>query len=228
MNRTSQCVFQPRPACPMTETGRTISTPAASAGTRIIVPRRCCAASGSVIAKRIAKSAPSAPLENHLCPSITHSSPSRIARVRRSVGSEPATSGSVIAKKERLSPATSGRRNCAFCSSVPNRWRISAFPASGAWQPKSELRVERAADLLVEARVVEEPEARAAGLGRDVRRPESRFAGASAQLLEQREGGVVLALDRRLVRVDVLVHERAVTRPRLDVRWREERRRPPD
>jgi len=39
-NRTSQWVAHPRPACPMTGTARTTSTPSVSAGTRIIVPRR--------------------------------------------------------------------------------------------------------------------------------------------------------------------------------------------
>ena len=62
----------------------------------------------------MANAAPSAPLENHLCPSTTHSSPSRAARVRSSVGSDPATSGSVIEKKERTSPETSGRRKRSF------------------------------------------------------------------------------------------------------------------
>ena len=85
----------------------------------------------------IPKAAPSAPDENHLCPSITHSSPLRTARVRRVVGSEPGTSGSVIEKNERISPATSGASHRAFCASVPKRWRISAFPASGAWHPNT-------------------------------------------------------------------------------------------
>ena len=40
------------------------------------------------------------------------------ARVRISVGSEPATSGSVMAKHERRSPSHSGRRYCSFCSSA--------------------------------------------------------------------------------------------------------------
>jgi len=39
-------------------------------------------------------------------------------------------------KNDRISPATSGRRKRSLCSSVPYRWRISALPASGAWQPK--------------------------------------------------------------------------------------------
>ena len=64
------------------------------------------------------------------------SSPSRTARVRRPVGSDPETSGSVIEKNERTSPAASGRSQRDFCSSVPKCQRISALPASGAWQPK--------------------------------------------------------------------------------------------
>ena len=78
--------------------------------------RRCGSASGSVTAITIANPAPSAPDENHLCPSITHSSPSSTARVCSPVGSAPDTSGSVIEKNERVSPSTSGRRNCSFCS----------------------------------------------------------------------------------------------------------------
>ncbi len=121
----------------MTGIGRTISTPGVSAGTRICDARRCGSASGSVTAITIPNAAPSAPDENHLCPSITQSSPSRRAVVRRVVGSEPGTSGSVIEKNERISPATSGRSQRSFCSPVPNRCRISALPASGAWQPKT-------------------------------------------------------------------------------------------
>ena len=78
-----------------------------------------------------------APDENHLWPSITQSSPSRTARVRRVVGSEPDTLGSVMEKNDLTSPATSGRSQRSFCSSVPNIHRISALPASGAWQPKT-------------------------------------------------------------------------------------------
>ena len=103
----------------------------------ICVARPCGAASGSVTAITIPNAAPSAPDENHLWPSITHSSPSRTARVRSVVGSEPGTSGSVIEKNERIWPATSGCSQRSFCSSVPNRCRISALPASGAWHPKT-------------------------------------------------------------------------------------------
>jgi hypothetical protein len=130
--RTSQWVDQPRPVWPKTEIGRTISTPAASAGMMIWLIRRCGSASGSVTTIAIAKAAPSAPELNHLCPSITQSPPSRTARARRPVGSAPETSGSVIAKNDLISPATSGRSQRSFCCSLPNDSRISALPASGA------------------------------------------------------------------------------------------------
>ena len=108
-----------------------------SVGTRIWLIRRCGGASGSVTAITIPKAAPSAEEENHLCPSITHSSPSSTAVVRRPVGSAPETSGSVIEKNERAVPSTSGRRKRSFWSSVPNMCRISPLPASGAWQLKT-------------------------------------------------------------------------------------------
>ena len=103
----------------------------------IMLKRRCGSPSGSVFAITMPKSDPSALLLNHLWPLMTHSSPSRTARVCRPVGSAPETSGSVIEKKERISPATRGFSQRSFCSGVPNRWRISALPVSGAWQPKT-------------------------------------------------------------------------------------------
>ena len=53
--------------------------PGVSAGTTICDARRCDAASGSETAITIPNAAPSAPDENHLCPSITSSSPAAIA-----------------------------------------------------------------------------------------------------------------------------------------------------
>ena len=65
----------------------------------------------SVRAMQMAKAAPSAPVMNHLSPSITQPSPSRRAVVRSIAGSEPAPGGgSVIAKQERVSPRASGAR----------------------------------------------------------------------------------------------------------------------
>ena len=205
VNRTSQCVFQPRPACPITGTARTISTPGVSAGTRIIVPRRCWLRVRVGDGKHDRERGTVRPCSRTTCArrSPTRRRPAPLASAS-SVGSEPATSGSVIAKNERASPATSGRRNRSFWSSVPNRCRISALPASGAWHPNTSCAYDRAPDLLVEARVVEEAEARAARLRRDVRRPQAphhEHARASPSTSTRRV--VVLALDRRLVRVDV-------------------------
>ena len=50
------------------------------------------------------------------------------------VASEDATSGSVIANADRISPASSGSSHCSFCSGVPNRCSVSMLPVSGAWQ----------------------------------------------------------------------------------------------
>ena len=50
------------------------------------------------------------------------------------VASELATSGSVIANAERISPSSSGRSQRSFCSSVPNCVSTSMLPVSGAAQ----------------------------------------------------------------------------------------------
>jgi hypothetical protein len=46
--------------------------------------------------------------------------------------SEDATSGSVIAKPDRISPSSSGFSHRCFCSSVPNNMSVSMLPVSGA------------------------------------------------------------------------------------------------
>ena len=103
-------------------------------GTRIIEARAYGCASGLVTTIAIATEAPTAPEVNHLWPLITHSSPSSSARVRSVRGSEPATSGSVIEKQERISPSSNGASQCRFCSSVPCSAMISLLPVSGAAQ----------------------------------------------------------------------------------------------
>ena len=50
------------------------------------------------------------------------------------VASELATSGSVIAKAERISPSSSGRSHCSCCSGEPKSVRTSMLPVSGAEQ----------------------------------------------------------------------------------------------
>ena len=54
-----------------------------------------------------------------LCPLITHSSPSLTAVVWSDLGSEPATSGSVIEKHDSISWLIRGISHFFFCSSVP-------------------------------------------------------------------------------------------------------------
>jgi hypothetical protein len=53
------------------------------------------------------------------------------------VASLDATAGSVIAKPERISPASSGSSHRFFCSSDPYFTRTSALPVSGALQLKT-------------------------------------------------------------------------------------------
>src|SRR3954452_18591250 len=48
--------------------------------------------------------------------------------------SDEATSGSVIANPERISPSSSGVSHRSFCSGVPNSMRVSMLPVSGAPQ----------------------------------------------------------------------------------------------
>jgi hypothetical protein len=60
-----------------------------------------------------------APLVHHFRPLTTYSPPSRVMLARMLVASDDATSGSVIAKHERISPASSGRSQRSFCSSDP-------------------------------------------------------------------------------------------------------------
>ena len=60
-----------------------------------------------------------APDVHHLRPLMTYSSPSRSMLIETFVASELATSGSVIAKHERISPASSGFSQRSFCSTLP-------------------------------------------------------------------------------------------------------------
>ncbi len=50
-----------------------------------------------------------------------------------SVGSEPATSGSVMAKHDRAVPSHSGRRYFSFWSGVAQCSSVCWLPSSGAW-----------------------------------------------------------------------------------------------
>ena len=78
------------------------------------------------------------PLEvNHLCPLITHSSPSSTAVVDISTGSEPAWSGSVMENPDRSRPARRGWSHRSFCAGLPKLASTSELPESGAWLPNT-------------------------------------------------------------------------------------------
>jgi hypothetical protein len=54
-----------------------------------------------------------------------------------SVGSDPATSGSVMAKQLMAEPSQRGRRYFSFCSSVAQLSSVCMLPSSGAMQLKT-------------------------------------------------------------------------------------------
>src|SRR5215467_13430229 len=108
-------------------------------GTRIIDCCLCVGADGSVLPMKMAilqRGSP-APEVHHLRPLITYESPSRSIRERMLVASDEATSGSVIAKHERIAPASSGSSQRFRCSAVPYRTSTSMLPVSGAEQLKT-------------------------------------------------------------------------------------------
>src|SRR2546426_10321619 len=74
---------------------------------------------------------------NHLCPLMTHWSPSSTAVVDISTGSEPAWAGSVIENAERRLPSRGGLGQGSFCSGVPKWASTPELPESGARLPKT-------------------------------------------------------------------------------------------
>src|SRR5580658_9987621 len=100
---------------------RTIFTPGVSSGTRIIDCCWCAGADGSVLPMKMAtlhRGSP-APEDHHFRPLITYSSRSRTMLALTFVASDEATSGSVIEKHDRISPASNGLSHFSFCSAVP-------------------------------------------------------------------------------------------------------------
>src|SRR5262249_16154533 len=110
--------------------------PGASIGTRIIDCCLCLGAAGSVLPMKIAilqRGSP-APDDHHFRPLMTYSSPWRRMLASILVASDDATEGSVMAKHERISPASKGLSQRSFCSAVPERATTSLFPVSGGEQ----------------------------------------------------------------------------------------------
>src|SRR5215208_3157707 len=115
--------------------------PLVLAGTMIMLCCDCRGACGSVlpIVMNTAQRGSAAPDIHHLWPLITYSSPWRSIRVQMLVASDEATSGSVIAKADRISPSSRGLSQRALISSEPYRAIVSMLPVSGAEQLKTSL-----------------------------------------------------------------------------------------
>ena len=117
---------------------RTMRSPGVSIGTMTIEWRRCFGvenpSSEIPITISILQFGCAAPVVNHLRPLITYSLPSRRILVWMLVASDEATSGSDIAKHERISPSSKGRSHCAYCSGVAHSFSNSILPVSGALQ----------------------------------------------------------------------------------------------
>ena len=129
----SSIISQWFPLPAMVSISRTILKPGFGSST-INAELRACggSASGSVFAITIANFAPCAPEINHLCPLITQLSPCFTAAVLICVGSEPAASGSVIAKHDLILPSHSGRKYFSFCAGVAKCSNVCMLPSSGA------------------------------------------------------------------------------------------------
>ena len=115
----------------MTE-ARSESLPSMSAVVKPGVPRGTMKprTPSSVTAQTIARSAIEPFVIHIFWPWRTQSSPSRRARVRIELGSDPA-SGSVSPKQPIASPAAIRGSHSRFCSSDPQRW--IAYIASEPW-----------------------------------------------------------------------------------------------
>src|SRR5580700_11643751 len=100
---------------------RSILIPGVSNGIKIIDCCLCFAAVGSVLPMKIdilQRGSP-APLDHHLWPLITYSSPSRTMLDSMLVASDDATFFSVMLKQDRISPASSGFSQRSCCSGEP-------------------------------------------------------------------------------------------------------------
>ena len=98
------------------------------------------------------------------------------------MGSEPALSGSVIEKQERISPSSSGVSQRSACSGVPCSARISMLPVSGAEQLKTIGRDRAAAHELAEHPVLPVGQAGAVALVGEEQVPQPLGLGPLAQL----------------------------------------------
>mmetsp|Transcript_14737 Transcript_14737/g.41212 ORF Transcript_14737/g.41212 Transcript_14737/m.41212 type:complete len:223 (+) Transcript_14737:913-1581(+) len=130
----SKCPWPPVKLASIVSRARLVLMPGASIGERNIEAPTSAPASLKVRAMIMVKAAPSAPVMSHFSPlMIKPPLPSACAVVLRAVGSEPAPGGgSVIAKHERISPASIGSRYCRRWSSLAMSSSMCMLPSSGA------------------------------------------------------------------------------------------------
>ena len=86
---------------------------------------------------KISQSGWPTPVENHLRPLSTISSPSTTALSSMLVASDDATPGSVIRNALRIRPSSSGSSHSSFCAWLPYLSSTSMLPVSGALQLKT-------------------------------------------------------------------------------------------
>ena len=135
------------------------------------------------------------------------------------VASEEATSGSVIAKHERMSPASSGSSHCRFCSGRAVADQHFHVPGVGRRAVEDLGRErQRAPHDFAERRVLRVGQARTVFAGRQKQVPESLGARPRLELLDERDRLPAIALvdlfsETLLVRIDVRVHEGASVAP---------------
>ena len=110
----------------------TRTTPSRGKGVRNMVASPSCGPP-VILAMMIMKSAPRAPVMNHFRPLMTYPLPVCLAVVASSEGSDPAPSGSVMAKQDRA-PLVSGPRYLSRCSGLATTSRRWVLPSSGAAQ----------------------------------------------------------------------------------------------
>ena len=145
--------------------------------------------------------AASAPVMNHLWPSITQRSPFFTARVRMAAGSEPPPGmGSVMAKAERTRPSTIGMSQRCLCSAVPVLGKQDHIAVVGCGAVEGGGAEDRTAHRLVAGRHGRDIEAETAQLPRHLGRPEPGRLGLGAQGLQHRQGDILMLVVVRPVR----------------------------
>ena len=124
---------------PNTGSMRWISTPGVSMGTSTMECwwwRSLLSSGVRAMKMPILQRGSPTPDDHHFLPFRTMWSPSITAVAAMLVASDEATSGSVMKKTERISPASRGLSHRSFCSALPYFQITSMLPESGALQLK--------------------------------------------------------------------------------------------